>query len=151
MMRCVLSAGVIAAMVGAAEAAPKCSPGKIYRVSKKVCVDKTAAVREGIVSARQTRIKAIAANRSRTLSAIKTTKHRRLEQFTAAAREDTARETRREVSAAAEKSRTIILPPVRNVIGSVTSPFGALHDPWSSDTFSALQETRFSLRMTTED
>jgi len=151
MMRLVLSAGVIAAMVGAAEAAPKCSPGKIYRVSKKVCVDKIAAVRDGVMSARQTQLKAIASNRSRKLSALQVSRQAPLERFTAAAREDTSRNTSAETSQSVEKNRTIILSPVRNVIGSPTSPFGALHDPWRSDSFSALQETRFSLRTTTEN
>lgn len=136
MMRFVLSAGVLAAMMGVAEAAPKCSPGKIYRVSKKICVDKAAAVRAGIISARQTKLKSTAARKSARAAERKT------------ARAETAASQADEAGA---PQRTIILPPVRNVIGSTTSPFGALFDPWSSDMVSVSAQTRFSLRMTTED
>lgn len=139
MMRFVLSAGVLAAMMGVAEAAPKCSPGKIYRVSKKICVDKAAAVRDGVISARQTKLKSTAARKSARAAERKARK---------AARAETAMSQASEASA---PQRTIILPPVRNVIGSTTSPYGALFDPWSSDMVTVAAQTRFSLRMTTQD
>ena len=137
MMRFVLSAGVLAAMMGVAEAAPKCSPGKIYRVSKKVCVDKAAAIRDGVISARQTKLKSTAARKAARTAERKARKSAQVETSQA--------------GEAVAPQRTIILPPVRNIIGSTTSPFGALFDPWSSDMVTVAAQTRFSLRMTTQD
>ncbi|MFN3889678.1 MAG: hypothetical protein ACK4MV_04710 [Beijerinckiaceae bacterium] len=147
MLRILISAGMVAAMAGAAHAAPKCAPGKIYRVSKKVCVDKTDAIRSGVISPRQ---KASAARKSTRQALLEgqtpqnvTVKERQEGDAPASSQTASAPD--------AGKVRTIILPPVKNVIGWAGSPFGALVDPWSSDGFSASPETRFSLRFTTAD
>ena len=150
MMRFVLSAGILAAMIGAADAAPKCSPGKIYRVSKKVCVDKTAAVREGIISNTRKKMKASADSKSARLAMLETRKAAHAQ----AARTTTgkvAETTPQQAVQQPEQAHIIILHPVMNVIGSTNAPFGALLDPWTSKSLSALPETRFSLRMTVED
>lgn len=150
MMRFVLSAGILAAMIGAAEAAPKCSPGKIYRVTKKVCVDKTAAVREGVISNTRKKLKESAAKKSSRLAMLETRKAARA-QAARAVTPKVAETPPPQVVQEPSQARTIILPPVRNVIGSTNAPFGALVDPWTSDSISSLPETRFSLRTTVED
>lgn len=144
MMKILISAGVMAAMVGAAEAAPKCAPGKIYRVSKKVCVDKTAAIRSGLITPRQ---KASAARKSTRQAYMEN----RPEQHTTVKARHSDDTPAHSTAVATNPGRTIILPPVKNVIGWAGSPFGALVDPWSSDGFSASPETRFSLRLTTAE
>ena len=174
MMRFVLSAGILAAMIGVADAAPKCSPGKIYRVSKKICVDKIAAAREGVVSPRHKKLSASVAKKSARLTAIENRKAQRAEarhsqirraqvrepevasaDETGSARRETTEasttQSSQQTSQQTSQPRTIILPPISNVIGSPGSPFGAIVDQWSSDSFSALPETRFSLRTSVED
>ncbi|MBX9758831.1 MAG: hypothetical protein K2Y29_08630 [Beijerinckiaceae bacterium] len=150
MLRFVLSAGMLAAMIGAADAAPKCSPGKIYRVSKKVCVDKTAAARAGVISPRSKKLKASAARKSARLATLESRKAVRV-RTARVARVEKPEAPAPQVVEQTAPARTIILPPISNAIGSANAPFGALADPWSSDSFSALPETRFSLRTAKED
>jgi hypothetical protein len=150
MMRFFVSAGILAAMVGAAEAAPKCSPGKIYRVSKKVCVDKAEALRDGVISASQKKQKASTATRSARLSSLEDRKANRERAPQALSRE--SEETPpAPLAETASSARTVIQPPVQNVMGSASSPFGALVDQWTSGSVSALPENRFSLQLTTVD
>lgn len=144
MMRFVVSAGILAAMVGAAEAAPKCSTGKIYRVSKKVCVDKADALRDGIISTRQKKQKASTATRSARLASPDAREAERERAPQAVSRE--SKETAPAPAAESASTRTIILPPVQTVMGSASSPFGALVDQWTSGSVSALPESRFSLQ-----
>lgn len=150
MLRFVLSAGILAAMIGAADAAPKCSPGKIYRVSMKVCVDKTAAARAGVISPRHKKIPAAVARKSARLAMLESRRAMRL-QAARVTKIEKAEASAPRIAEQTAPARTIILPPISNAIGSANAPFGALADPWSSDSFSALPETRFSLRTTTED
>lgn len=151
MLRFVLSAGMLAAMIGAADAAPKCSPGKIYRVSKKVCVDKTAAARAGVITPRHKKIKASVARKSARLAMLESRRATRAARVTKIEPVEKAETPAAQVAEQTAPARTIILPPISNAIGSANAPFGALADPWSSDSFSALPETRFSLRTTTEE
>jgi hypothetical protein len=146
MLRYVLSAGLLAAMVGSADAAPKCSPGKIYRVSKKVCVDKTAALRDGVISPRQ--------KAAVTRKAAKRTALQKYQADRARVERPTASQApEAEQQDAGERERhtpRIIVPPARKVIGWAMSPFGALVDPWNAD-FSAPPEARLSPRFSTEN
>lgn len=143
MMKFVLSAGVLAAMIGAAEAAPKCSPGKIYRVSKKVCIDKTSAIRSGVI----TRQKASAARKAARVALL----HKRKSEKAAVAKAPDEGTTTVAVSEEAPRSdvtRTVIVPPVTRPTGSTSSPFGSLLNPWTSGNLSAYPEMQFSLRST---
>lgn len=145
MLRYVLSAGLLAAMVGSADAAPKCSPGKIYRVSKKVCVDKTAALRDGVVTPRQ--------KAAVTRKAAKRATLQRYQVSRAKVERPAAKAPEVEQPDAGERERhtpRIIVPPARKVIGWAMSPFGALVDPWNAD-FSAPPEARLSPRFSTEN
>lgn len=151
MLRFFLSAGILAAMVGAAAAAPKCPPGKIYRVTKKVCVDKAAAIRDGIISHRP---KAVATRNAARRAALKKRQAEDLQGAKPARLIDpettsSIAKPRTSSDGVSERSPAIIVPPVKKTIGGAAAPFGALVDPWSSDSSSALPETRFSLRFAT--
>lgn len=162
MLRIFLSAGVMAAMIGAAEAAPKCSPGKIYRVSKKVCVDKATAIRDGVIIARQKA--AVTRKVARRAASEKPpaeqsqieTPARSIDPDTTSqiAKSSTARSETTEPSLTSggdsDRPTAVIVPPVKKITGWATSPFGALVDPWSSEGSRAAPETHFSLRLATE-
>jgi len=147
MFRYLVGAGALAAMMGTAQAAPKCAPGEFYRVSKKVCVDREIAVRQGLAAPidRQARLKEAAARRAERLS-----------------REPAPLPPRRDASANEPAGITIITAsakqpqgvfprPARHLIAGPPSPFGALLDPWASDKSIAPSPTLFSLRMSVEE
>jgi len=151
MFRYLIGAGAIAAMMATAEAAPKCAPGQFYRVSKKICVDREVAVRQGIAASvdRQARLKKAAERRAERLS-----------------RQQPPLPPRRETNAnqpfgittgstivaqSTAQPHSIFLKPARNLNAGAPSPFGALLDPWASDKITAPETTLFSLRMPVED
>ena len=84
MIRLIISASALAALVSVAEAAPRCAPGKIYRVTQKVCVDKSAAVRAGVYASRQARTKASTERRVARLERAKAKRAARMEATRAA-------------------------------------------------------------------
>lgn len=162
MIKLIVSASALAALVNVAEAAPQCAPGKFYRVTQKVCVEKETAVRAGWYASRQTRAKASTQPLLARLEPVKTRRAARVGQPQAGVVED-VRPTRVEENTgaraagkpsrpvvAADTPRAIILSPVKTVIGSATSPFGPLLDPWRSDRINAPPETLFSLRLSLE-
>lgn len=168
MYKVFVAAGAMLAAVSVAEAAPQCGPGKIYRVTQKVCVEKTAAVREGVYKTREARITASADRKTVSLQQGKAQPVARAKALRAARQDRRASARMARLEAAQEREsarertddrpggadaprRSIILPPVKNVIGAATSPFGALADPWSSDRVNAPQETLFSLRLAVEN
>lgn len=151
MFRYLIGAGAVAAMMATAEAAPKCAPGQFYRVSKKICIDREVAVRQGIAASvdRQARLKQAAERRAQRLS-----------------RQQPPLPPRREANAnqpfgittgativpqTAAQPHSIFLKPARNLIAGPPSPFGALLDPWASNKLTAPQATLFSLRMPVEE
>lgn len=147
MMRFVLSAGILAAMIGAAEAAPKCAPGKIYRVSKKVCIDKTAAIRTGVITPRQK------ASASRKAARVALLQKRKAEKAAIArpVSEQPQAVALNEEAPREEATRTVIVPPVTKPMGSTSSPFGSLLNPWTTGSLSSYPEMQFSLRATNAD
>lgn len=155
MIRILISTGMIAATICAVEAAPKCAPGKIYRVSKKVCVDKTVAVRDGIIfapKASATRNGAKQAPPQRQASEVARETSGEASQITQVPRSETTGAAPGNPNAGESGSaRAIILAPVKNIVGWTKSPFGALMDPWTSDGASAAPETSFSLKLSTAD
>ncbi len=160
MMRFVLSAGVLAALVGSAHAAPKCPSGQIYRVTKKVCVDKALAIQQGIISSRQTNTESRKARGAAKQTLEQDRKPSQAASVSTASTDKSASSADKskapEIAQTSrvngtDAPRTIILSPVKNVLGWSRSPFGALVDPWTSDTFSATPEARFSLKLATED
>lgn len=147
MIRFVLSAGVLAAMIGAAEAAPKCAPGKIYRVSQKVCVDKTSAIRSGVITPRQK----ASANRKAARIALLNKRNSQKAAVTRPVSEVTDPPAFVEDAPRAEATRTVIVPPVTRPMGSTSSPFGSLLNPWRTGSLSSYPEMQFSLRATNVD
>ena len=167
MFRPLLLAGLLATSIGSAHAAPRCPSGQIYRVTKKVCVDKAAAVREGVVSSRQ--------NVTKQKGAITSTRAERMRVSHASSSSPyVGKGAAPEVvkpTAEAVASRSVYTQaapgnlgpaigstsaPVRQVptsvsLGDAASPFGALSDPWTSGLTSALSQYRFSLPLTTEN
>lgn len=164
MFKIFLLAGVLAASVASAQAAPKCPSGQFYRVTKKVCVDKAAAVRDGLLNNRQpvTR-RAEAAKKSRA-------ERRRLSQSSqahakqASPQDSATLEERSGVNqntfsqAAKHDSGVSIVSPSGvqqspKFVPAIypSSPFGALTDPWTSGLTSTLSLYRFSFPLTYEN
>jgi hypothetical protein len=137
----------MAALMGAAQAAPKCALGQIYRVTQKVCVDKTTAIRDGVIKTRQKAARKTvrrAPPKQRIAARTNISKAARPPLSNAAPITARAREAQIETPAAVE--------PRRIFVGRSSSPFGALFDPWAfGGGFNGSQETRFSLRLAPED
>ncbi len=167
MFRFLLSAGLLAASVGIAQAAPKCPAGEIYRITKKVCVDKATAIRDGVLSFREKAKKRSAPEkgvRSRNKLASSTTPVSvypgaksvtevavlvgdvsALSQASIQAREDNSSAPVSRSSASAN------LHPSKSSTNGATSPFGALSNPWTPSVMSAPPPSRFSLQLATGD
>lgn len=142
MFRFVISASILAASLGAASAAPKCPPGEIYRVTKKVCVNKTDAVRDGIFKVRQKAAKVRGELRHASLAPQTTPESKPAPK----ARSDDPSSSGRNAS-----TRVTGTVATARFVDSVNSPFGSLLYPWRSDTINVSPETRFSLQFATQD
>ena len=133
-MRYFVSAGVVGALIGAAEAAPKCPPGQIYRVTKQVCVDKATAIQDGIIIARP----------KPTRAAAKTAPvEKPLVEKPVATEQGGANEAR--------LTGAIPQAPARILTGRSTSPFGSLFDPWAGNVENNQSDRGFSLRLMAGD
>lgn len=166
MFRFLLLAGVLATSIGSAHAAPRCPSGQIYRVTKKVCVDKAAAVRDGVINSRQ--------NVAKRTEPVTTTRAERRHLDRASTSRPYARkgalpdavkpsneatEIRSAYSQApvaasaalATTSASVHAAPAGVLTSNTASPFGALSDPWTSGLTSALSQYRFSLPLTNEN
>jgi hypothetical protein len=142
MIKILVSAGVLAASMGAAYSAPKCPAGSIYRVTKKICVDKSTAVRDGIIM-RRDKITKVSATSPRTNALIPPAPERR--HLAEATLHDPSP---RDHNASAQSA----LPqaPVAGRTGGAWSPYGALLDPWRAGDISVSPQTRFSLQLNTQ-
>jgi hypothetical protein len=163
MFRFLLSAGLLASSVVFAQAASKCPAGQIYRVSKKICVDKSTAIRDGVLSAREKARRPFASKAnenamSKAVSRTQETVHSRPKATTEMARlaDDTGAPSWASGQDRGETTRAItapssvgpILMPAVKTTSVETSPFGALSNPWTSSVRNAFHPSRFSLQPT---
>lgn len=161
MFRLLLSAGLLASSVAFAQAAPKCPAGQIYRVSKKVCVDKSTAIKDGVLSAREKAKMPVAfkANENpmgKTVSRMQdivkskpkaTTEMARLADDVGATSWASGQERGETTRATASPSTVGPIPMSAVKTTSVeTSPFGALSNPWTSSVRNVSPPSRFSLQ-----
>ncbi len=163
MFRFLLSAGLLASSIGMAHAAPKCPKGQIYRITKKVCVDKATAVRDGVFSFREKRATKRVASRTnqsarRIISSTSlTSANAKPRPATEVARLDDASVSSwaatpdRPASAnrpASTSPSPANAPALVQATSAAASPFGALSNPWTSSVRSALPHSLFSLQTT---
>ena len=142
MFRILISASVLAVSIGASNAAPKCPPGEIYRITQKVCMDKADAIRVGIriTSPKATKVSAHATDGAKRAASGKTSP-----------------EATSEVASPGAQSSTVRAPhtahpsPVASAVNPTRSPFGALLELGHADKISVSPETRFSLQLATQD
>jgi hypothetical protein len=143
MFRILVSASVLAVTMSAANAAPKCPPGSIYRVTKKVCVDKSAAIRDGVIKRRDKITKDRATSQRITIS-----------EPEAQERKSVAAMAYRGASPNDQRTATRQQPaqtPMVKQVSATGSPFGILLDPWRSGDVSASLQTPFSLQLATQN
>lgn len=166
MFKLLLSAGLLASSVGIAQAAPKCPSGQIYRITKKVCVDKATAIRDGVLNTRETRstkrIESRAnqgAQKTTTKTSLVSTNARSKSATEVARLDDTSAlnwastQDRPETSsrpATSSPAPVNVLPPATTT-SDAASPFGALSNPWTSSLRGAPPHSVFSLQRTPEN
>ncbi len=143
-MRLILSAGVMAATVGIAEAAPKCPSGQIYRVTQKTCVNKEAALRDGIISkrtqARPARVTKIQRAPKQVTRQTRQIRQARLD------RAQLADDVRGGAFNQPKVQQPVTPSVAINSAGATTSPFGALINPWTPTSLSSPAQDLFSLK-----
>ena len=143
-MRLILSAGVMAATVGLAEAAPKCPSGQIYRVTQKTCVNKEAALRDGIISKRTQARPARDARLNRAQKQVtRQTRQIRQARLERPQRVDSVRDA---AFSQPKFQPTAPAPAANSSAGSTNSPFGALINPWTPASITPPAQDRFSLK-----
>jgi hypothetical protein len=143
MFRILVSASVLAITMSTANAAPKCPPGSIYRVTKKVCVDKSAAVRDGIIKRND---KITKAGDTSQRASVLTPEAQDRTAVAALAHRDASPNDQRTAT-----RQTPIQPPMMKQISASGSPFGILLDPWRSGDVSASMHAPFSLQLATQN
>ena len=159
MFRFLLSAGLLASSVGIAQAAPKCPAGEIYRITKKVCVDKATAIRDGVISFREKAKKRIAPEKgllSKNKIASDTTPvsvypGAKSATDVAGLADNVSALNRASIQARDENSSAPVsrssasasLLPSWTSTNDATSPFGALSNPWTPSVMSVTPPSRF--------
>lgn len=166
MFRFLLSAGLLASSMGTAQAAPKCPPGEIYRITKKVCVDKATAIRDGVLRFREKAKNRTASNGvlSKNKIASNTTPDSTYPSARPATEisglaEDVSALSWASIQAldgnpsapASRSSASANLLPLETNTSDAASPFGALSNPWTSTVTSASPSSRFPLQFATGD
>lgn len=142
MFRILISAGVLAVSMSAATAAPKCPSGSIYRVTKKVCVEKSAALRDGIIKRRDTIRKARATSQRASIPRPEAQERRNVASL---ANGDASANDQR----TATHQQPVHTPMVKQISAS-RSPYGILLDPWRAGDVSASPQIPFSLQLATQ-
>ncbi len=118
------------------------SIGSIYRVTKKVCVDKSAAIRDGVIKRSDKGAKARMTARRASASNPMAQERKQL----SAAHHDAAPRKRDQATHQAP-----IQTPALSQSSDYRSPYGILLDPWRVGDFIAPLQTRFSLQLATQD
>ncbi len=145
MFKILISTGVLAVSISAANAAPKCPPGEIYRITQKVCMDKADAIRVGIRISSPKTTKVI--TRSPDAEGAKQAAGPDIPSHDATS--DAALTDKQ--SAFAQAPRTANPAPFASAVGAAKSPYGALLDLGRADTISVSPQARFSLQLATQD